>query len=135
MKITIVFFLLCALITASGCKQKQVAPPQPAPVVKQDLSVKPFIPAPDSSITLKQLKNWVSCNPLLDSLAYRYGDSFKTDDPSKRLKYQDDFSKAQDRICVISGLTGGYKEYRWIMDNMGNPRNKTLLDSVHTTVF
>lgn len=98
---------------------------QPTPTVKEI----EFVPPADSSITVSQIKNWKRCNPLLDSIAFRYADSFKTTDPTQRLRYQEDFSKAQDKLCVLAGLPGGYQEYTWILKNSGNPKNKPVLDS------
>jgi hypothetical protein len=124
--------LLLAILLVAGCQQKQ--PIASGKAIKQDVTAKPFIPPADSSIVPSQMKTWLSCNGLLDSLTYMYADSFKTTDTGKRLKYQEDFSKAQDRICVIAGLQGGYKEYRWIFENMGSSRNKHLLDSFKVMV-
>lgn len=81
------------------------------------------------------MKAWFACNPLLDSLTLMYSDSFKTNDPSLRMRYQDDFSAAQDKICAFRGLSGGYKEYKWILNNMGNPKNKTSIDSANAGIY
>jgi hypothetical protein len=132
---TVLYYLLSVIIVVSGCSHQQTATQTSVPAAKQNSTAKPFMPPTDSSISLAQMTSWFSCNPRLDSLTYLYGDSFKTEDTKKRLKYQDDFSRAQDRICLCTGLTGGYKEYKWIMDNMGNPRNKSVLDSVHAVVY
>jgi hypothetical protein len=105
-------------------------PPQSAPIVKEE----GFIPPADSIVTTTQIKAWMSCNPLLDSLTFRYADSFKTTDPALRLRYQEDFSKAQHKLCIHAGLPGGYKEYTWILKNSGNPKNKAVLDSVGAQV-
>jgi hypothetical protein len=131
----------CILIGSLGCETKKKKPvvqkttetpvPPPKPVIKKV----EFIPPADSLITATQMKNWLSCNSLLDSLAIMYGDSFKTDDPQKRLRYQEDFSSAQDKICVLSGLTGGYKEYKWVMGNIGNPKNKAVVEASNGVVF
>ncbi len=115
------------------CQQKAPAPstaakPQvqpPSQVVKEI----EFIPPADSSITVTQIQTWKRCNPLLDSITFRYADSFKTTDPTLRLRYQEDFSKAQNKLCVLAGLPGGYQEYTWILKNSGNPKNKAVLDS------
>jgi len=123
-------YLLLMFLLLSGCKhEKPVSFNSKTPVPKPDVVVVPFVPPGDSAITPPQMQNWFSCNQPLDSLANAYVDSFKTEDPQKRLRYQDDFSKEQDRICVLAGLTGGYKEYRWILANAGNPTNKALFDS------
>ena len=76
-----------------------------------------------------------ACNMLLDSLSMFYQDSFKTKDAALLIRFQEDFSKAQDKICLRAGLAGGYNEYLWILKNLGNPRNAKLLDSLKMTVY
>jgi hypothetical protein len=44
---------------------------------------------------------------------------------------QEDFLKAQDKICKLAGFAGGYTEYKWIMGAIANPRNKELLEENH----
>lgn len=107
------------------------------PAVQQPVATKPdpFIPPADSLLTFKNLKAWSACNPLLDSLTYLYADSFKTEDVSLRIRYQDDFKTAQDRICLRTGLAGGYAEYKWILKSMGNKKNKPALDSASIQSF
>ncbi|MDD5673129.1 MAG: hypothetical protein PHC61_03110 [Chitinivibrionales bacterium] len=108
--------------------------PQSAPqlkTVEKTPPKAPFIPRADSVISADQLHAWVACNPLLDSLTLFYQDSFKTKSPEKLLKYQQDFSLAQEKICELKELPGGYEEYLWILKNMGNPKNKRLCDSLH----
>lgn len=95
----------------------------------------PFTPPGDSSISVDQMMAWSTCNPLLDSLTFRYADSFKTEDPSELLRYQEDFINAQDRICVRAGLSGGYAEYKWILQNMGLPKNRAILESANAKTF
>jgi len=93
----------------------------------------PFVPPSDSTVTRAQLESWMNANPLLDSLSYLYKDSFQIDQPATRLRLQHDFVRAQDKICVRVGLSGGYHEYVWVLKNAGNPRNKSLLDSLGLT--
>lgn len=95
----------------------------------------PFTPPYDSSITIAQMKKWLSCNPRLDSLSYTYLDSFKTEDAESRLRYQQNFINTQDVICVQQGLTGGYDEYVWILKNLGNRKNKPVLDALKLKTF
>jgi hypothetical protein len=64
-----------------------------------------------------------------------YADSFKTANPAQRMKYQQLFTTAQDKICVITGLNGGYKEYKWILSNIGNPINKTIVESAGARLY
>jgi hypothetical protein len=94
-----------------------------------------FSPPTDSTITMKQMTSWQRCNPLLDSLAFRYTDSFKTQNPEALLRYQEDFIAAQKKICVRTGLPGGYREYRWILRNMGIEKNRTVLESANAQSF
>ncbi len=126
------------LVPGSGCRKNPVeekgaqsSQTNPVPETVQA----PFIPPADTSISMRQLTAWNACNALLDSLTYRYADSFKTEDASMRMRYQDDFIAAQNKICVRAGLPGGYKEYKWIIQNMGNLKNKTLLDSAKAQHF
>ncbi|NLE02069.1 MAG: hypothetical protein GX640_19570 [Fibrobacter sp.] len=88
-----------------------------------------FTAPADSLISIEQLKAWFSCNKTLDSLTKSYSDSFKIATPQQRIKFQEEFITAQNILCKKGGLNGGYKEYKWILENMGNPKNKRLLDS------
>ncbi|NLG17111.1 MAG: hypothetical protein GX556_07260 [Fibrobacter sp.] len=130
----IALFLTAVLIP--GCKQKnESGKNNPAPQVQEETKPINFVPPSDSTISANQIKVWLTCNPLLDSLTIMYSDSFKTEDPAKRMRFQEVFSSAQDRICVKAGLAGGYKEYKWIMNSMGNPKNKPALDSTKLAVY
>jgi hypothetical protein len=122
-----VFSLLCFCQQKTPVKSISAKPQvqQQSPVVKEI----EFVPPADSLITASQIQTWKRCNPLLDSIAFRYADSFKTSDPTQRLRYQEDFSRAQNKLCVLAGLPGGYKEYTWILKNSGNDRNKSVLDA------
>ena len=135
MKRNVFVLLSAASILLPGCKQKQQAAPQPQLQATKDLKPAEFIPPEDSTISVEKMKAWISCNPLLDSLTVMYADSFKTEDPAHRMRYQSVFSAAQDKICVLAGLRGGYKEYKWILQNMGTERNKAVLDSVHAAAY
>lgn len=129
--------VICISHSCQGNSKKNKVNSTPLSVSKQVEHQKPieFIAPTDSIIKPEQMKSWLACNPLLDSLAYMYSDSFKTADPKLRIRYQDDFSNAQDKICLKAGLHGGYKEYRWIMENMGNPKNKPLLESLKASTY
>ncbi|MBN1308701.1 MAG: hypothetical protein JXA18_12330 [Chitinispirillaceae bacterium] len=135
---TSLFFFLCAVLSFT-CKEKpaeqtpappgtQTAPPASAPFV-------PFIPPADSSISPQRMKAWSGCNPLLDSLTFRYADSFKTEDPTAFMRYQEDFIAAQNKICVRAGLPGGYQEYKWILQHMGIEKNRAVLQSANAQTF
>ena len=109
----------------------RIRTPAPAEQIKEV----PFTPPADSTISMKQMNSWQRCNPLLDSLTFRYTDSFKTENPEALLRYQDDFIAAQNKICVRAGLPGGYREYRWILRNMGIEKNRTVLESANAQSF
>jgi hypothetical protein len=127
--------LLITNVIISGCGQKKEPVSQPEAPVKKEIKSIPFIPPADSAITTQQINSWLSCNTLLDSLATMYADSFKTANPAQRMKYQQLFTTAQDKICVITGLNGGYKEYKWILSNIGNPINKTIVESAGARLY
>lgn len=124
-----IFFINAILIINCNHKKESPVSKNQKQTTKQIKPV-PFQPPQDSSVTVLQMKAWLASNPLLDSLTIMYSDSFKTENPELRMKYQKDFSTAQDRICVLSGLSGGFVEYKWILTNMGNPKNKPVMDSL-----
>ena len=122
-------------ITLIGCQQKkQDQTPHLTAEIKKEIKVTPFVPPADSTITAEQMKAWASTNEFLDSLTELYSDSFRVSDPVKRMRYQDVFSSAQDKICALNGLPGGYKEYKWILNNIGNPKNKAVLEAAGVNV-
>jgi hypothetical protein len=125
-----IFVALCCF--AAGCqkKAKPVTPPPPSAPAAPAYQKTQFVPRADSTVLSSQARFWLLANPLLDSLAFLYQDSFKTPDAGLRFRYQTDLRKAQDLICVRCGLTGGYDEYLWVRSALGNPRNKVLLDSL-----
>jgi hypothetical protein len=86
-------------------------------------------------MTADQIKKMTVCNALLDSLSIFYRDSFTTKDAAVLIRLQDDFKKAQDKICLRAGLPGGYKEYYWIFKNYSHPRNAKLLESLQMKVY
>lgn len=137
------FSTFCCLIAAvmiCGCKEKPVSAPAQTPAgtaAKQPSAAVPvpFVPPADSTISASQMIAWSTCNPLLDSLTFRYADSFRTTDPAAMIRYQEDFITAQDRICVKTGLAGGYKEYKWILQNMGLEKNRDILQSANAQTF
>lgn len=130
------FLICCVFLVAVDCSKKSDTAPVPVPAPKTaELNKIPFNPGPDSLITVSQMKVWLSCNPRLDSLSYLYKDSFQVKDPEARLRYQINFIKAQDHICLQQGLAGGYEQYSWIHKNCGNPKNKPVLDSLELKSF
>lgn len=123
---------LLVALTLCGCQKKAPAP-EPAPQV--EAKKVPFIPSVDSALTIDQMKKWLQCNPYLDSLSILYKDSFAGSDAAHQTKVQEDFVKAQDRICVRVGLPGGYAEYLWTLKSASNPKNARILDSLKLTVY
>jgi hypothetical protein len=120
---------LTAAIVFTGCQTEKELPVENAlPQTASAVQAPKFVPTDDSTITVRQLRLWKDCNPVLDSLTYFYKDSFTVADPVNKLRLQEDFFKAQDKICKLAGLTGGYTEYKWIMGAIANPRNKELLE-------
>ena len=124
---------ICTVAALSlSCQKKQPAAqaiPAAEPVKTE------FVPPADSSVTIDQMKKWVVCNVYLDSLGLLYRDSFPANDPARQMACQDRFLKAQDRICVRLGITGGYAEYLWILRNLKNPRNKRIVDSLKLATY
>jgi hypothetical protein len=131
-----VISLVC-LFFCFGCKNKKNVPITKtiSSAITKEIKKIEFIAPADSSITAIQIKNWLACNSMLDSLAIMYADSFVTENAQMRLRYQDDYSSAQDKICVLSGLPGGYIEYKWVMENIGNPKNKSIVESANAAVY
>jgi hypothetical protein len=129
-------FLACLFFSFS-CENKKSVPVTKtiSPAIAKEIKKIEFLAPADSSITAIQIKNWLACNPMLDSLAIMYADSFVTENAQMRLRYQDDYSSAQDKICVLSGLPGGYIEYKWVMENIGNPKNKSVVESANAAVY
>lgn len=127
---------ICISILA-GCRQQPAEQLPEKKTSEKTVTVKPepFVAPEDSCISEKQLIAWQACNPLLDSLTFRYTDSFKTDDPAALLRYQEDFITAQDKICVRAGLPGGYREYTWILQFMGIEKNREVLKAANAQSF
>jgi hypothetical protein len=125
------FILICIFIF-SGCQKKHSAP---AATGRSEIKKINFAPPADSSETIDQIIKMNACNFLLDSLSIFYQDSFKTKDAALLTRYQEDFSRAQDGLCLRTGLPGGYNEYLWLLKNLGNPKNAKLLDSLKMTVY
>lgn len=127
--------IICTLIIVCifcGCQKKHNAPQTSSPSENKKME---FVPPADSSVTIDQIKKMNLCNFLLDSLSIFYQDSFKIKDAVLLTRYQEDFSRAQDKICLRTGLTGGYNEYLWLLKNLGNPKNAKILDSLKLTVY
>lgn len=135
--------IFCAIVIFFGCKKEKKSvvtnnqSGHDTLLQKNEVTTPPpqFNPPEDSSISIEQFNSWKNCNPLLDSLAIRYADSFKTQNGEELLRYQHDFKVAQDKICIRAGLKGGYKEYKWILDNMWLEKNKKVLDSLLVRKF
>lgn len=128
------FILIAAstLFLIASCGQKKVEQKEAAPTVVPEptQTVSPFTPNPEGQLTLPQARFWLKSNASLDSLALAYADSLSVKDSSKAKPAADNYQTARESICKSNGITGGYKEYLWISKNIGNPTNKTLLDSL-----
>ncbi|MBN1578638.1 MAG: hypothetical protein JW913_18890 [Chitinispirillaceae bacterium] len=132
-----IFSVLCAVLSFS-CKEKPADQTAVQPAIQTEQTAPapvPFIPPADSSITPARMKAWSGCNPLLDSLTFRYADSFMTKDPAAFIRYQEDFIAAQNKICIRAGLPGGYPEYKWILQHMGIEKNRAVLQSANAQTF
>lgn len=116
------------ILSECGHKQKGAAPIKTAAASIPQHAV--FIPPQDSSISAALMTAWFSCNHELDSLSSIFTESLSANNAAVTDSVQKWVSYVQDRICVKNGLTGGYKEYRWIMEHMGSAKNKTLYDSI-----
>ncbi|MBD3314324.1 MAG: hypothetical protein GF344_00930, partial [Chitinivibrionales bacterium] len=104
--------LMLLILGSLSCEEKKDAKPS---AVSRSPTKVPFVPPTDSTVTVQQVKNWLRCSNLLDSLSYIYRDSFAVEDPVRLTNYQREFTKAQDKLCVVAGLPGGYEEYVWIL--------------------
>ncbi len=124
--------VLFIAIIFCGCQKKT---PVPEPVPQAEVKKIPFAPPADSALTIDQMKKWLQCNQYLDSLSILYKDSFSGTDAVRQVTVQEDFVKAQDRICVRVGLPGGYAEYLWALKAASNPKNAMTLDSLKLTAF
>jgi hypothetical protein len=131
-KTSLTAVVLATVLILSGC-QKKAPVSRPAP--QAELRKIEFVPPADSVLTIDQMKKWLQCNPYLDSLSVLYRDSFSSADAPRQTRMQEDFVKAQDRICVRMGLSGGYAEYLWTLQSAGNPQNARVLDSLKLTSF
>jgi hypothetical protein len=124
--------VLFIAIIFCGCQKKT---PVPEPVPQTEVKKIQFVPPADSTLTIDQMKKWLQCNQYLDSLSILYKDSFSHEDAARQVTVQEDFVKAQDRICVRVGLPGGYAEYLWALTSASNPKNARILDSLKLTVY
>jgi hypothetical protein len=129
-----VFITLLAMVLAglSVCQEKKTVEKQVPQAEPQKVE---FVPPSDSLVSIEQMKKWLLCNSYLDSLSIIYKDSFAVSDAARQTRYQEDFLKAQDKICVRVGLTGGYTEYFWILKSIGSPKNKKIVDSLKLTTY
>lgn len=125
-------FALIAALALCGCQKKA---PSPEPSARPEARKVQFVPSADSLLTIDQMRKWLQCNPYLDSLSILYKDSFSGADAARQTRIQEDFVKAQDRICVRVGLSGGYAEYLWTLRSASNPRNARILDSLKLTAY
>lgn len=128
-----IFFRACImcmlLITVnSGCIKSPKAPRQNKVTAIQDFTPAFFAPSGDSIITPAQFSAWFACNSGLDSLSIAFTNSVTVKEAIPCDSTRLIFCKVQDRICVQNGLKGGYVEYCWIADYLGNSKNKPMYD-------
>jgi hypothetical protein len=123
-----------ALALCAGCQQKKKVVAVPLPPKPAELKAVPFVAPADSALTEGQMKSWISCNRSLDSLTAVYADSFKSEDPSLRLKYQHAYSEARNILCLHNGLRGVYDEYHWITNALAYPKNRAVAGRFNVTV-
>ena len=133
MKTILLTAIVCAFaLVICACHKKETVS---SPGQQAELKKIEFVPPADSTLTIDRMKKWLQCNPYLDSLSIFYKDSFATTDAARQTKIQEDFIKAQDRICVRVGLPGGYAEYLWILKSASSPKNARALDSLKLTAY
>jgi hypothetical protein len=130
-RIYMISLLLIAL--NPGCFQSPKLPKRNKTTEIPDYTPSPFTPPADSGITPAQLAAWFECNNSLDSLSIAFTDSVTTGKVVPCDSTNLNFCKAQNRICIQHGLKSGYAEYCWIMDNLGNYKNKSMHDSMKCT--
>lgn len=132
----IIYFICFIFLLLPGCNRKKHENAQAENKKEIKANNHPsYSPPSDSTISYKQMEIWLSCNPRLDSLSYHYLDSFKVTNPENRLRYQKEFIEAQNTICTQQGLSGGYKEYLWILQNTANKKNKQVLKAFNLKEF
>jgi hypothetical protein len=124
--------LAMMLASLSSCQEKKTVEKKAPQAEPQKVE---FVPPSDSLVSMEQMKKWLLCNSYLDSLSIIYKDSFAVNDAARQTRYQEDFLRAQDKICVRVGLTGGYAEYFWILKSIGIPKNKKIVDSLKLTTY
>jgi hypothetical protein len=133
-KLTFLAAMSCATtLIICGCDHKKEA--VSSPQLQAEQKKIEFVPPADSTLTIERMKKWLLCNPYLDSLSVLYKDSFATTDAARQTRIQEDFIKAQDKICVRIGLPGGYPEYLWILKSASIPKNAKALDSLKLTAY
>lgn len=135
----IITIIVCtALIGLSaGCQTRKKNPARVIPPAPRQVELKavPFSAPADSVLSASRMQSWLLCNKSLDSLSIVYTDSFKTEDSSMRLRFQQNFSATQDLICLRAGLASGYEEYRWITKVLALPKNRALAESNNIGIY
>jgi hypothetical protein len=138
MKITIVvlciavcplFFFACGTKSAGDHSRKS---PDTDSVRSHVVTAETFTAPPDSTISRARFAAWFACNPKLDSLSYRFSETFSSlNNRDKNVPAKEHaFSAAQDSVCLAGGLRGGYREYRWIQEHLGMEKNRKVYDSL-----
>ncbi len=124
-RITVLASTALILLTV-GCSKKQ----EEAPIVEPTATYSPFLPASSGQVTPLQVKFWVETNTPLDSLAAINAEALSTDDTIAYRTAFVTYTENREALCVTNGLSGGYKEYQWIAQNISNAVNRPLLDSL-----
>ncbi len=131
-RFTLIAVSAALLMSSCGAKKEQVqTEPTPAPVVEPTQTATPFTPNENGQTTLLQVKFWKLANSPLDSIAAAYAEQLSTKDTVAYKTSVEAFTTARESICKNSGISGGYEEYLWISQNIGNPINRPLLDSLN----
>ena len=110
-----------ALITIIGCGKKEEE------VIEPTAAKKMFIPNNSGQITNDQFKHWNKANGPLNALTSQYIGLLKTEDEIEKDLYSREYIQKNDSICKASGLTGGYKEYRWVSKQLGKAINSPII--------
>jgi len=113
------------LLLTSGCsKQEEVV------IIEPTATYSPFMPASSGQVTSLQVKFWIASNTPLDSLATASAEALTTEDTIAYHSAFLSYTENRDALCKVNGLSGGYKEYQWVAQNISNAVNRPLLDSL-----
>lgn len=118
----VIFALLCA------CSKKT-----PEKTVAESLATpKPFIANSSGTISPLQMKCWLEASLALDSLAIRQASLSSAKHTLVGSEQAQIYVNTQEILCINAGLSGGLKEYQWILKNVHTAVNMPMLDSFKT---